>query len=127
MTFKLLCLGAAAALVIAPTAFAQTSAPMGARSPTPSAATPIAPAAPTTPMAPAQTVDPSANVGAAANANATVGPAVDPSCTTSTTARKKTGRGAVNGSANCSTSNGSMATPPSATPAPNSMAPTTPR
>jgi len=129
MTFKLLCLGAAAALAIAPAAFAQTNSTMGAQNPPPPAATPTAPAAPTTPTAPDQTVDPSANVGSAANANATVGPAPDASGTTSTTAKKKTKPGAVNGSTpNGSMSNGSQAPAPDATtPAPNSTPPTAPQ
>ena len=120
MTFKLLCLGAAAALVIAPATFAQTSAPMGAQNPTQPTATPTAPTAPAQP-GPAQTADPSANVGSAANANATVGGTPpDAACTAAT---KKTKHGSAAGStANCATSNGSQTT----TPAPDATAPAGP-
>ncbi|HEY3889198.1 MAG TPA: hypothetical protein VGL73_11540 [Caulobacteraceae bacterium] len=129
MTFKLLCLGAAAALVIAPAALAQTSNSMGAQNPAPAAATPTDPM-PVAPAGPARTADPSANVGSAVNANATVGgTAPDASCTTA--AKKTAKRGAVNGSTpNCATPSGSQATPPApgaTAPAPNSMTPTTPR
>jgi hypothetical protein len=122
MTFKLLCLGAAAALVIAPAAFAQPAGgaspggtmanPGGSMSgPAPTVDTPTnpAPQAAPTPVGPAQsTTDPSANVGSAANANATVGGATDNG---SGTTKKKAKHGSVNGS---------QPAAPTATPAPNS-------
>jgi hypothetical protein len=131
MTFKLICLGAAAALVIAPATFAATSPAIGAQSQMPAQATPQSPTAPTTtdttPAAPDQTVDPSANVGSAANANATVGgPAPDASG--ATTAKKKTKHGAVNGSTpSGSMSNGTQAPADATTPAPSSTAPAAPQ
>ena len=119
MTFKLLCLGAAAALVISPAAFAQTGSTMGAAKPAPTVDTPTAPVTPAAPIGPAQTAAPSADVGSAANANATVGGAsVDASGATSATAKKKAKHGAVNGSAAAGAT-----TPNATTPAPNSTTP----